>query len=156
MINKIFKTQLRQKSLNSWDVLQVGWFCLNVDVKDWVQIWSLDFHFSFWFQIYLMFFVLWPLGSWFPPVWSERRTCPWRTPRSTGNRSTEHHNRPPGAQRSPACWFLQRETEVQRSQRAAEETVCIWCTMTLCPVHVLKYISTTSFIVSHQNVRTQN
>ncbi len=57
-----------------------------------------------------------PWGSWFPPVWSERRTCPWRTLRSTGNRSTEHHNRQPGARRSPACWFLHRETRGQRSE----------------------------------------
>lgn len=49
-----------------------------------------------------------PSGSWCPPVWSERRTCPWRTPHSTGNRSTVRRSRRPGDQRWPACRYLQR------------------------------------------------
>lgn len=44
-----------------------------------------------------------PWGSWCPPAWSERRTCPWRTPHSTGSRSTERRSRPPGDRRWPAC-----------------------------------------------------
>lgn len=56
--------------------------------------------------IFCICFILSPQGSWFLPVWNECRTCPWRTPRSTGNRSTEHRSHQPGVRKWPAYWFL--------------------------------------------------